>query len=337
MRKVQKILLVLATSLTLTACGGNSYSEISWTDLELGEVVPAPSDKVTGEVQVDSDKSLQVVVAKTSKESFAEYVELCEKNGFDLNAYSVDDYYSADDASGYGLSISLDTKSKIMTISVNGYNVYGEFAWPDSDIAKLLPVPKSDYGVVEWEKSEGFVVDVANISIDDFNEYVNDCKENGFTLNYQAGDDYYYANDELGNKLTLNYKDGDIMFVRIDASSEEESESSNATETISVNNSNQENSEQNNETGIRLEFKEVMDSYEKFIDEYCEFMKKYNSSSDISAMTTDYANYMTQYADMMNKIEKMGDEEMSSEEAVYYAEVTARISKKILEIGIKTQ
>ena len=337
MRNGSKLLLVLATSLTLTACGGNSYSEISWTDLELGEVVPAPSDKVTGEVQVDSDESLQVVVAKTSKESFAEYVELCEENGFDLNSYSVDDYYSADDASGYGLSISLDTKSKTMTISVNGYNVYGEFTWPDSDIAKLLPVPKSNYGVVEWEKSEGFVADVANTSIDDFNEYVSACKENGFTIDYQAGDDYYYADDESGNKLTLNYKDGDIMFVRIDAPNEEESEASNVTETTSVDKSNQENSEQNNDTGIRPEFKEAMDSYEKFIDEYCEFMKKYNSSSNVSAMATDYANYMTQYVNMMNKIEKIGDEEMSSEEAVYYAEVTARTSKKILEAGIETQ
>lgn len=334
MRKYSKIFWVLIILLILTACGGKSYSEISWADLELGDVVPAPSDKVTGDIEIDSNDSLQVVVAKMSKDSFAEYVKMCEENGFNLNVYSVDDYYSADDASGYGLSVSLDTKSKTMTISVNGYNIYGEFVWPDSDIAKLLPVPKSNFGVVEWERSEGFVADVANTSIDDFNEYISSCKEKGFTVDYQAGGDFYYANDEVGNKLTLRHNDGDVMLVRIDAPSEDELETSDSTEGTSTDNINRETSEQNMDSGIRSEFKEALDSYEKFIDEYCEFMKKYNSSSDTLSMLKDYTDYMTQYGDMINKIKKIGDEEMSSEEAVYYAEVTARVSKKILEVGV---
>lgn len=331
MRKSSKLFLAVVTSLMLTACGGNSYSEISWSDLELGEVVPAPSDKVTGEIQVDSDESLQVIVAKSSKETFNEYIKTCEEIGFNLNAYSADDYYSADNASGYGLSVDFDTKGKTMTISINGYNVYDEFTWPDSDIAKLLPVPKSNYGVVEWENSEGFVADVANTSKDDFDEYVSVCKENGFTEDYQAGDDYYYADDESGNKLTLNHKDGDVMFVRIDAQSESEIETSAVADEV------ESNSNQSRDSNIRPEFKEAMDSYEKFIDEYCEFMKKYNSASDVSSMLTDYADYMTQYVDVMGKIEKVGDEEMSDEEALYYVEVTTRISKKILEAGVDTQ
>lgn len=336
MRKSSKLLLVLVTSLMMTACGGNSYSEILWSDLELGDVIPAPSDKVTGEIQVDSDESLQITIAKTSKDSFDDYVKMCEENGFNLNEYSTDEYYSADDASGYGLSVSLDTKSKTMVISLNGYNVYGEFTWPDSDIAKLLPIPKSNEGVIEWEKSEGFVADVANTTIEDFNEYVDACKENGFVVDYQAGDDFYYADDKAGNKLTLNYKDSNVMFVRIDAPSNNET-ISETTEVTTENESNQNSDEQDSNSGIRPEFKEAMDSYEKFMDEYCEFMKKYNSSSDVSSMLTDYTNYMTQYADMMKKIESIGDEEMSSEEAVYYAEVTARTSKKIIDAGVKTE
>ncbi len=85
-------------------------------------------------------------------------------------------------------------------------------------------------------------------------------------------------------------------------------------------------------SGIRPEFKEAMDSYEKFFDEYVAFMKKYNEAEDVSAMMLDYADYLTKYAETMEKMSTLGEEELTEEEAIYYAEVTARITKKTLEI-----
>ena len=75
-----------------------------------------------------------------------------------------------------------------------------------------------------------------------------------------------------------------------------------------------------------------MDSYEAFFFFYFDFMTKYSKSSDTAAMMVDYAEYMTKYADYMSKLDAWDSEEMNPAEEAYYAEVHARILKKIAEI-----
>ena len=41
------------------------------------------------------------------------------------------------------------------------------------------------------------------------------------------------------------------------------------------------------------------------MDSYCEFMKKYNKSSDTSSMIKDYADYMEKYSDAVEKFQKI--------------------------------
>lgn len=85
-----------------------------------------------------------------------------------------------------------------------------------------------------------------------------------------------------------------------------------------------------NLSDIRPEFKEAMDSYEAFFDEYFDFMKQYASSDDPLGMLVDYTNYMTQYADNMSAMDEIDDSELTSEELAYYLEVTARVNQKLL-------
>ena len=83
--------------------------------------------------------------------------------------------------------------------------------------------------------------------------------------------------------------------------------------------------------GMRPEFKEAMDSYEAFFDEYCEFMEKYSKNPNDLSLLTDYADFMSKYTDYMNKLEKWESEDMNDAELKYYTEVTLRIEKKLLE------
>ena len=87
---------------------------------------------------------------------------------------------------------------------------------------------------------------------------------------------------------------------------------------------------------IRSDFKEAMDSYEAFFDEYIAFMTKYYESDtdDMLSMMTDYTNYMTQYTETLAKLDSLDTDELSDEEALYYAEVTSRITSKLLEAGV---
>ena len=114
----------------------------------------------------------------------------------------------------------------------------------------------------------------------------------------------------------------------------------NKNEPINHENPIQEEKDENQEVnkkpekqeGIRPEFKEAMDSYEDFFDEYVTFMNKYSKSEDTISMMSDYLNYMTKYSETMSQIEKLDESEMSDEEVVYYTKVMSRINQKIMDI-----
>lgn len=76
-----------------------------------------------------------------------------------------------------------------------------------------------------------------------------------------------------------------------------------------------------------------MDSYEAFFNDYVEFMKKYSSSSNPLDMLNDYNDYLSKYADMMSKLNSIDQTTLSTADALYYAEVTARISQNLLSVS----
>lgn len=86
-------------------------------------------------------------------------------------------------------------------------------------------------------------------------------------------------------------------------------------------------------TGIRPEFKEALDSYEKFFDEYIEFMEKFSNSDNALGMLADYSKFMTKYAETLSAMEALGEGEMSKEETAYYLEVTTRINQKLISVA----
>ena len=98
---------------------------------------------------------------------------------------------------------------------------FAEFQWPDTDIAKLMPVPKSTIGNINWSQDYGFVIYVAETSLEDYAAYVKECEALGFTSECRKGDDYFYADNEDGDHVALNYQEGDVMFVRIDEPKDE--------------------------------------------------------------------------------------------------------------------
>ena len=80
-------------------------------------------------------------------------------------------------------------------------------------------------------------------------------------------------------------------------------------------------------------FKKMMDSYEAFFDEYVDFMEKYEDSDDVLGMLDEYSDYLTKYADYMEKLDDVDTNNLSAADAAYYAEVSARITKKLAGIG----
>ena len=84
---------------------------------------------------------------------------------------------------------------------------------------------------------------------------------------------------------------------------------------------------------MRKEFKDAIDSYEKFMDEYVAFMKKYKENPNDINLLSDYSKYMSKYSDMCSKFNKLGSENMNSAEIAYYIDVQTRVNQKLLEVA----
>jgi hypothetical protein len=212
---------------------------------------------------------------------------------------------------------------------------YSEMIWPQHGIGKEVPVPDKDplIGKVNWEYDDSFVLSVANMTKDDFNTYSNTCYDAGFNVDYRKVDGCYQANNSDGYHLYLRLDDGDVMFVRVDGPVEESITNESETEEVAeleTESTAPETSEANSDE-IRPETKEALDSYEEFMGEYVDFMKKYNEDSSNTDLIKDYASYMTKYADFTDKFNKMEDD-LNDAELSYYLKVQARVLDKLSEI-----
>ena len=108
------------------------------------------------------------------------------------------------------------------------------------------------------------------------------------------------------------------------------STSSSSTPGSSINNNSSSSS-----TGLRKEFKEAMDSYERAMDEYITFMTKYNASKGTNPeLITAYSEYMKKYIDATDAFKKWDSKEINKEEAKYYVDVQTRVTQKLMKVSI---
>lgn len=212
---------------------------------------------------------------------------------------------------------------------------YGDIDWPTEGLATKLPKPTSTIGEISRDSYNKFKVTVANVTKDDFNDYVKACKEKGFVVDYRGTDTLYKAEDSDGNSLRVDYSDDSYtMDIRIRASYEETTTEETTTEATKPKTTKKTTSKKSNSSsGVNADFKSTMDSYEEFFNDYVDFMKKYKNSTDITSMASDYADYMTKYSDMMQKLNDIKSENLSTADLAYYNEVNARITKKLAEVA----
>lgn len=112
----------------------------------------------------------------------------------------------------------------------------------------------------------------------------------------------------------------------------EETEVSTSQETDTNVEEEKSDTEDRDETEVSPDFKATMDKYEEFFDEYVDFMKKYNENPTDATLLAESADMLTKEAEMMKEMEAMDESEMTTAEAAYYLEVTARIQEKLATV-----
>ena len=84
--------------------------------------------------------------------------------------------------------------------------------------------------------------------------------------------------------------------------------------------------------GMRSEFKEAMDAYEAFYDEYCSFMDKYNENPSDMTLLLKYGEMLTKAVEMDEAFSEWDETELNAEELKYYIEVNNRVMQKLVDL-----
>lgn len=90
-----------------------------------------------------------------------------------------------------------------------------QFEWSTYDNGQQIPIAKSDIGDVQNDNDVSFSVYIANMTFEDFKEYVTECIDRGFTEEAVAQEHHYHAFNDYGYELTVKYIDDDIMYIEI--------------------------------------------------------------------------------------------------------------------------
>jgi hypothetical protein len=217
-----------------------------------------------------------------------------------------------------------------------------EFRWPESEIASLLPVPESTVGTLEWETATGILVRLRNISRDQYDSYVDACREQGFVNDSIWSDDSYSAYNEAGYFLMLECRKN-AMSIEMKAPAEtkepDRTEKATVAETTAPTTTVptttvQEIPVETSKAGvpipvIRPELQEAIESFEAFIDEYIAFMIKYEDAPYSEAMEADYDAYLAKYAEATAKIDALDESDWSEAESAYAWGALYRVEEKL--------
>lgn len=95
---------------------------------------------------------------------------------------------------------------------------YDEFEWPSFGITENIPIPVwSNRGEVYFDTSETFCGEIGYTTLEDYNNYVKQCQEEGYVDNYYSAPGYlYYAENTDGCAVLLMYDDfGEYMQIQV--------------------------------------------------------------------------------------------------------------------------
>lgn len=87
------------------------------------------------------------------------------------------------------------------------------------------------------------------------------------------------------------------------------------------------------ETLIRDDFKQAMDSYEAFFDEYVETMRLYKEDPTNAEVLAQHSDMLTREVTMLKEFDEWESEDMTTAETAYYLEVQSRIYDKLATVA----
>ena len=173
----------------------------SWPDSGIGEVVPKPDlDEI--HIWDNTKEGLSLRAASISEEFFEDYKEECIESGFTKFVKEYGNSYEAYTTDGYYISVLLTDEDEFY-LTAKAPIEMKKYLWPESGIGSLLPEPDNEYGSIVEDRNRSFDARIYNVSEEDYENYIQACKDAGFTENISQIKAGFDAEDKDGNSLSL--------------------------------------------------------------------------------------------------------------------------------------
>lgn len=188
-------------------------SPIEIPETELSVLMPQ-IEGGKGKIITNDSEDFTVTYYGISESEFEAYKKECKNRGFTIDCKSTGYLFDAFNEDGYNISITYSSSE--MHINVSDVLEMRTIAWPSSEIAYLLPKPKSDYGKISFSSDTCLSLYIGNMTMDDCTEYVNECIQKGFTKDMYQTDDHYHADNADGYHVLVEYRGFNTVFIQID-------------------------------------------------------------------------------------------------------------------------
>ena len=204
---------IISLIVSLVDIDEDSSKKIVFSDLVLGDKIPKIEGK--GDIYSNSNENLDFYVNKIKPKEYYSYLKKCEDMGYVIDVEKTDDEYLAFSEDGYKLNLSYSEYSKRLDIELTKNVEYDKFEWPETEFVQLIPSPKSNYGKIIVNENENFSIEVSKITIDNFKDYISQCKEKGFTEDIKQEDKKFFAKNKDGYRLNVEYLGNNVIKISL--------------------------------------------------------------------------------------------------------------------------
>ena len=217
------IMGLLISMFVFTGCGqGTSTTQTyEWPHSGLAASVPKPANN-NGEISTDDETSFTFYIYNATWDDYDSYVKACKERGFTEVDEKSGDFYSAYNIEGdRHISVDYYEDDKELFVEVNAPETWSEIYWPKNKLGKSLPEPENLYGIVNSDYSDRFDLDIANVSVQQFNQYIDQCIDAGYDVDYRRYEDSFSAKNKDGYELDIDYELFNVMSISADMPEEE--------------------------------------------------------------------------------------------------------------------
>lgn len=188
----------------------------SWPDSEIINVIPQTAFN-SGKLGRSNNEEIEFFLYSFDKQTFDEYVGQCKEEGFTIDEEDSKGEtwyrYEAFNQEGYKLRVSVDNVGEL-SIYVRVPRSKEPLSWPTSGPAKLIPKIKNCTGEIGSDYDWTFSVYVTNMTIDDFNAYIEKCIQKGYVKDTRT--DHYFSADRGDDiSLTIEYIGYNTVYISI--------------------------------------------------------------------------------------------------------------------------